>query len=411
MGLDMTTFDAALKNHYTDDRVENMVYQDNPLLALLPKMEDFGGRNLPIPLIYGNPQGRSTTFARAQARSLLTNTKLQDFYLTRVKDYGVAVIDNETLEASKGNANAFLEAATTEIDGIINALTRSLATALFKSGYGDIGVIGSISTSTITLATASDVVNFEVGMELDVAATQAGAARAYGSSGNGLLVTAIDRSAGTVSFGYNVTDATNGVPAAAAGDTLFVRGDHAASTLTKVSGLEAWCPASSPTSSLFFGVDRSVDATRLGGLRMDGSAMPIEEALIDGAAKVAREGQKLDHYFMSYENYSKLEKALGAKVQYVDLMANADVGFRGVQINGPRGPIKIVPDQNCPSNRVFGLALNMWKLYSLGKAIRVIDTDGLQMLRQASADGVECRYGFYGNLGTRAPGANINIQV
>jgi hypothetical protein len=49
------------------------------------------------------------------------------------------------------------------------------------------------------------------------------------------------------------------------------------------------------------------------------------------------------------------------------------------------------------------LQMNMWKLYSLGKAVRVIDTDGLSMLRQASADGVEVRYGFYGQVGTRAP--------
>ncbi len=46
--LDMTSFAAALKVHYTPQRVENMVYRDNPLLAMLPKYEQFGGKNLPI---------------------------------------------------------------------------------------------------------------------------------------------------------------------------------------------------------------------------------------------------------------------------------------------------------------------------------------------------------------------------
>ena len=72
MSLDLTTFDAALKQHYTADRVENMVYMDNPFLALVPKMEAFGGRNLPIPLIYGNPQGRSATFSIAQSEGAST---------------------------------------------------------------------------------------------------------------------------------------------------------------------------------------------------------------------------------------------------------------------------------------------------------------------------------------------------
>jgi len=123
MSLDITSFDAALKQHYTSDRIENMVYSDNPLLALLPKYEQFGGKNLPIPVIHGNPQGRSATFATAQSNK--TNTQIIDFVLTRNSDYSLASISNEVIEASKGNANAFMEAATTEIDGTIQAATRS----------------------------------------------------------------------------------------------------------------------------------------------------------------------------------------------------------------------------------------------------------------------------------------------
>lgn len=118
MALDMTSFDSALKAHYTDDMVMNLVYKDNPLLALMSKYESFGGKNLPIPLLYGNPQGRSATFATAQSVGASSSSKIEDFVLTRVKDYAIATIDNETLEASKGNANAFMEAATTEINTI-----------------------------------------------------------------------------------------------------------------------------------------------------------------------------------------------------------------------------------------------------------------------------------------------------
>lgn len=46
MSLDLVTFASALKSHYTNDTVENMVYQDNPTLAMISKMEDFGGKNL-----------------------------------------------------------------------------------------------------------------------------------------------------------------------------------------------------------------------------------------------------------------------------------------------------------------------------------------------------------------------------
>lgn len=407
MSLDMTSFDAALKQHYTDEAVENMVYKDNPFLALVAKMEDFGGRNLPIPLIYGNPQNRSATFATAIAGT--TTSKLDDFLLTRVKDYSIATIDNETLEASKGNANAFLEAATVEIDGVINSLTRSLATKLYRSGWGELGQIdATVTGTTLTLANANDIVNFEVGMQLVFAASlDSDALRASGAS---VTVTAVNRSAGSMTVSANLSTITG----LTASDYIFIKGDRqdsATPSRLAVAGLGAWVPSSAPGSSSFFGVDRTVDVTRLGGLRLDATSTPIEEALIEGASLVAREGGKLDHFFMSYATFSSLEKALGTKVQYVDVKMNAEVGFRGIMVNGPRGPIKVIPDQNCPSNRVFGVQLSTWKLYSLGKAVRVIDTDGLQMIRQASADGVEVRYGFYGNLGCRAPGFNINISV
>jgi hypothetical protein len=406
MSLDLTSFDAALKQHYTNDVVQMMVYKDNPFLALLAKYEDFGGRNLPIPLIYGNPQNRSATFATAQAG--VSTSKLDDFVLTRVKDYSIATIDNETLEASKGNANAFMEAATVEIDGCINSLTRSLAISLFRDSSGYVGQVNaapsnSAGTFVLQLKSVEDVTNFEIGQVILVySAKSAGTQRSSDGSDVDFPIVGVNRSTGALT----VSGTYSGSGTFAANDFIFVNGDRG----LKVSGLEGWVPSSAPSATAFFGVDLSVD-TRLGGLRLDGSALPIEEALINAASLAAREGSKIDHFFMSYAKYAELEKALGSKVQYIDLKVNPEIGFRGIMVNGPRGPIKCIPDQNCPAASIFGVQMSTWKLYSLGKAVRVIDSDGLQMLRQSSADGVEVRYGFYGNLGCNAPGYNINISV
>lgn len=411
MALDLTAFDAALKQHYTSERVENMVYKENPLLALMPKYENFGGKNLPVPIIYGNPQGRSKTFSNAQTRGAATSTLVTDFILTRVKDYSLATIDNETLEASKGDANAFMEAATTEIDGAINALTRSIAIGMYGTSAAFLGQVSvepseTSSTFNVTLKNAESVTNFEVGQMLVIwSAASGGSQRNSDGSDDEWVVAAVDRNDGVLTL----TGTYNSSGTIAADDYIFVEGDRGLG----ISGLQDWIPASDPSSTAFFGVDRSVDVTRLGGLRLDATAMPIEEALIEGDSKVSREGMSIDHYFMSHKKFGDLKKALGSKVQYVDLKAGseAQVSFRGVMIDGTKGPIKIVPDQNCPDSMIFGLKLSTWKLYSLGKAVRVIDTDGLQMLRQASADGVEVRYGFYGNVGCKAPGANIHIAV
>ena len=383
MSLDMTSFDAALKQHYTDDTVLNLVYKDNPLLALMPKYETFGGKNLPIPLIYGNPQGRSKTFTNAQTQGAATNSLIHDFVLTRVKDYSIATIDNETLEASKGNANAFMEAATTEIDGAINALTRSVAIGMYRDSSAYIGQVSATPASqVIVMKSSGDITNIEVNQVVEFWTAKSGGSETNIDTANSqTTVSAVDRSAGT--FTLDVTqDGGNDI---GADDYIFVEGDRGLG----ISGLEGWVPAAAPGATAFFGVDRSTDTQRLGGVRYDGSSDPIEEALIEGASRAAREGAKIDHAFLSYAKYAELEKALGSKVQYVDLKMTAEIAFRGVMINGPRGPIKVIPDQNCPDDVCFMLQLSTWKLYSLGKAVRVIDTDGLSMLRQASADGAE----------------------
>ena len=162
----MDTFDAALKEHYTDERIYNMVYANNPLLALMPKYEQFGGRNLPVPIIFANPQGRSATFSTAKANK--TPSKITQYTLTRVKDYSLASVDNETLEASRGNPNAFMEALATEVDGAIQAATRSLAVAMYGDKSGAIGVVASSEdvTDTITLVDPENITNFEVGMQI-----------------------------------------------------------------------------------------------------------------------------------------------------------------------------------------------------------------------------------------------------
>ena len=57
---------ASLKELYKDDKeyMKDLVYKENPFLALVPKDESpdgFAGKYIPVPLEYGVPQGRSHT--------------------------------------------------------------------------------------------------------------------------------------------------------------------------------------------------------------------------------------------------------------------------------------------------------------------------------------------------------------
>ncbi len=396
----------ALKEHYKPQRIKEMVYKNNPLLALIPKYTKFGGENMPIPIITTGPQRRAATFATAQGNT--STSSLKQFLLTRVKDYSFASIEHEAIKASQGNADAFIRYATMEVDGAIHSLKRSLAVALYRGGDGAIGTVTSDPGTgvTLTLATTSDVSNFEVGMDIVFAANNTSALRSGGSR----TISAINRVTGviTVSAAFDADVLSSGSE-----DLIFQAGDYvSASDRLKISGLEAWCPESAPGATTFFGVNRTTDTSRLGGNRSDGSAKPIEEALIDGLSLAAREGGSPSHVFMDYASYANLEKALGSKVQYDKLSASdANVGFTSMKLHGPAGTVDVIPDVNCQPNVAWALQLDTWSLNSLGDAPQILDLDGNNMLRENAADAYEVRVGFYGNCATTAPGWNCRIKL
>lgn len=400
--LNMTSMNAALKELYDGQKVSKMAYRKNPFLAMVPKNTKSGGKYIPVPVQYGVSQGRSATFAYAQTQQ--TAPALAEFLVTLKSDYSIATIDNRTLESSKGDAEAFISAASLHIDSAIHAASLSLASGLFRNGSGNIGQMTSISTGVIVLKDPTTVTQFEVNQTLqaDDLATGASPLAALG------YVISVNRGAGTIT----VSDSLGGAAATPTSWTtdyyLFTYGDIGA----KVSGISAWVPASAPAATSFYGVDRSVDA-RLGGLRWDGSAQSIEEALIDASNLGAREGANITDCFTNYVSYSALVKSLGSKVQYVDLESPAGIAFRGIRLHGDDGEINVIPDRNCQGSTAYLLDMESWCLRTIGDAPRILTygKEGLEMLRVYNADAAEVRVGYYGNLVCTRPGSNVNVTL
>ena len=90
---------------------------------------------------------------------------------------------------------------------------------------------------------------------------------------------------------------------------------------------------------------------------------------------------------------------------------DADVGFQALSIIGPKGPIKIIADQNCTPDVAYLLQMDTWTLNSLGPAPHILDLDGNRMLRIHNDDSYELRVGFYGNVACTAPGYNCRIAL
>ena len=401
----LSNWDAALKQYYRNKSVDDLVYKSHPLMELLPKDTKFRGRNMPIPIIYGRGQGVSSTFSTAQTNA--SASKVDDFLLTRVSKYGVATISGEAVAASEGDRYAFLSASTTEIDNIIKSVGDSIAKGLYGDGSGAIGQIASTTTigsTSCDLEDPSTVFNFEVGMKLDLAASKTGGSVRSTQT----TITAVDRSKFKPGDTDQLTASANwNANSGATGDYLYQEGDYDA----VITGLDAWVPSSSPSSASFFGVDRSVDPTRLGGQRYDGSSDTIIEALIEGMAITAREGGHPDHIFLSFAEFVKLEKALGAQVKREVKRSDSLSGYDSLDLIGPSGTAKVIPDKDCADGVAYILEIGTWTLASIGEVVQLTQLDGNRVLRQASDDGIEVRVHSYAQLGCSAPGWNCRVTL
>lgn len=395
----MPAANAALKEWYDDQKTNNLTYKSNPALALIPKETEAGGKYIPQPVIYEVNQGRSSTFSNAQGNQ--TPAQLAEFLLTRKTDYDVATIDNQTMEAMATDKDSFLRGTTLLIDAAIRGATISAASSLFRDGTGTIGAIatGGITAGVITLSNPADVSQFGVNQTLQANSTSGGVPRAALG-----YVIARNVMSGTITVSATGLGGAAGSPTGwTAGDSLLVQGDNNA----KMPGFAAWLPASAPGSSdNFYGVNRSVDS-RLYGLSYDGSASTIEEALIDHSMIMSREGAEPSHFITNFGSNAALLKALGSKVEYIDLKGPAEISFRGVRVNGASSTIDVVPDRSCQVRAGYLLTMNTWKLYSLGQVPKILKYgDGLDMLRVYNADAAEVRVAYYAVPGCSAPGWN-----
>ena len=421
----MTSASVAgiLKELYDEQKVQWLTYKDNPLLAMIKKEEKFPGKYYPVPVVYGLSQGSSATFASAYNNQ--SSPLVAEFLVTRVADFSLATIDGQLLAAAQTDPGAFIDGAELMIDAAFQNATNRIASAMFRNGAGTIGQIAATITGAspaylLQLANPDDAVQFEVNQVLVACLNVDGTSPVASISAT---VVKVDRNSGILTLSSADASLPSDWPA---NDYLAIQGDlpssannnfqPVGSTLTnsllKIAGLAAWLPLVAPSGSdSFFGVNRSVDNQRLAGVAFDGSALSLEEALLQGTGRIALNGGRVDTGVCSYSTYTALITSLGSKVQYIDQKIG-EIGFRGVQVNGANTVMSVFPDRNCPDGVIYCLEMDSWCLRSQNPAPHILKyMDEIEILRVPGQDSAELRVGGYMNMYTNKPGHNGVIKV
>jgi len=408
--LDLTSFNPMIKVHYAPGPVVNMAFQKNKATGMMMKRNrkpsgQGGGQHWHQPVQYGLPGGGSSDFNTALAASN-NNSSYAGFDVTRKKHYRLGKVDNETIEATAdGDVDAF-EPAFDEFDRVIEAEGNYLEFRFFRTRGGYIGRMSntSFATAVMTLDDASGTWGVRQGDVLNLASTD-------GTSGSvragSLTVASVQRRAGTITMTGNIS---TGIAAAAADDYVFLAGDFGLAA----SGLMDWIPDSDPSATAFYGQDRSLEPEMLGGLRVDGSdGRPMHELLIDMCAEAENLGGEPSIVFANPRALGTLSKQLEGKWVIVKGKgyggAEAEIGYRGWQVNLGGHEVTIMSNRCCQVNRVWMLDMETWTMFSAGPAPGFLQKKAGSIIKVSeTSDAYEARVGEYYNFACKAPGFNVN---
>lgn len=412
-GSTLTTFDFALKEYYTKQRVENLCFADRPLLAKLAKDTSLAGDICIEPLVIAPPAGVSgqlgASYLDLARDGTGGNVQGKKFACTIGEYHGEVLIGDKVIMASRSNEGAFLENKRVEIDSLYERMSDSLATYLYRNGGKALGEIaaGGITGEVATLTNPEDVANFYLGQytQADTVDGTSGTLHAGYS-----YVTERDLENGTVTF-EDISDMTG----AAAGDFLFNLGD-AGITSTIITGLGGWIPAASSGIADLFGVVRSSDATLLGGVRVKSSsltglgALQRISKLITQMTGVVR-GPGPDAVFVNPSDWQNIADSLQSQGVRPLQEDDAQFGFMKIKVIAGGRVVDVYADRHAQPGTAFALKLSTWKLRSMGELIHTLAGDGLQMLRVAGSTNYSYRLVSYPCFTCNAPGWNGRVAL
>lgn len=405
--VDLTAWNDALYIHYTTDRLYNLADLDNPTLGQIAKDTNAGGRHLSQGLIYQIGGGGSADIALSISEAQASIPE-EFIPILRQKIYEVAILDNETIEASAKDRDAFAKAID-EIDRKMKAATMRMEAKLFR-GRG--GWIGRSSTATVLASTVvvlddpADAFNFYKGQTIQFATTDGTSGAVL--AGGPMTVASVQREAGTVTFTAQIDTTLTGETTTM---YLFKNGDFGKGLI----GFYDWVPTDrTGLATPFFSVTRSDDPDRLAGLFRDGRGEPLFDTLIKAVGTLGKHGVTADFVLMNPDTMTELILSAQGKTiienTQVPSSRTQTIGYDTFKIRVGSAMVTIRTSWAAPANKMLVGKWESWKLRSLGDMPKFLNRTGI-LHQMENADSYQARVGGYGNLFCCAPGWNMAVLL
>ncbi len=413
MSNTINTATAVLKRKFAAG-LSKAMYNKFPFFASIAHHEDFTGLNKQVPIQIERGQASAASAPIAIGLSATASDNYQQFLLTRNNHYTVGRLAGDAMEASKDDAGAFVRL----LDNGSNQSAQGelLCNEQYAFGAGN-GVLGTIASGTTTPTIILDdvlnglsanIANFSVGQTLVAVSDKTLSPTVR--TGN-VTVTGINRQTGTLTVVGNWNDPGN-IPGITVGDSLTRLSDNAVGGVNNVYfGALAYI---SGTASTLYGNPRTADVVRLCGQQLDAAGQPMEDALVTAwgmrAQQFVEPGKMVA--WCNPLDMAQLLKSTDGKVQYTRIEMNskyAAISFQGIDLMTTQGPIRLMTSPFVSRGYLYLLDLDTFAIESLGQAPHLLSYGGGEILRVASDDAVEWRFGSRLAMSNDNPSASVVI--
>jgi len=402
--------DTLLRNDL-ERAYEDMAFGGNyaAIIGLMQK-EDFSGDAKKVPLKHALGAGQSATAATAYTNATLAGR--QAFIVTPFTCRGDSVIPLDQAAFTTGDDNAVVDLLLDESKTAMDSCKMQFDQALAGDGSGVLFTIVANSGGglTLTLNSVTECNRLTVGATYVTKATNFAAALDTGSFTITNISAQSKKITVTANGGWSVTNTHVG----------GLQGTVQASTANTVwPGIPGWIPpaASRPVSNTaFFGVDRTINETKLAGFYLSQAGLQPLEAIEQLAYSIADvPGSNPDTCLMSYKTLGKIKTALQTARRYVEGSIQGpsiSVFYKTVRIAGPRGDMDLVGSSNWDEDKIAVIDKSTWVIGSPGNKPFVPDTvSGTPIIDVPGTGTALATYRAQAVVYCKAPGFNGMITL
>lgn len=414
----LNTLSNILKEYYQGPVVEQLNKEVLLLSRLESKSEDLVGKRAYVPLVAARTTGIGARAENATLPAAGAYTYERAVYDLKYL-YGKTAVTGPSMAKSKSEAGSFLEVLRSELDGLRMDLQKDLARQIYGNGSGKIATASAGTTTEMTVG--KEVLNkgqLYVGMLIDmydVSDGTTGGATPPVPTHTGVTITAVDLSAGTITFAAQATNFDSGDFVTRAGVTIYTAQE------APVNAAPPANPGTWAESDEVDGLQKIVSATaRLGGIDPTAAGKEWWKAQVVAYADrkgTARETNTLKDLTLddmqialnkartaggyptavvtSLGVQREFYKLLSDDVRYVEPESlNYAAGFKTLSYNG----LPLIADIEAPYGKMHILDESTLKVYS-DQDWHFLDNDGQTMRQSGDKDAFEAVMVRYMNLG------------